>query len=59
MKRLSYNEAITRIEDILSRIDTQQIDVDALAGQVAEARKLVKHCQAMLRKAEDDLNQGK
>ncbi len=51
----SYNEIITRIEDILRQIDTQQLDVDVLAGQVKEVRKLVKLAQGKLKRVESDL----
>lgn len=48
---LSYNEAIEKIENILREIDSQQLDVDALGGKVAEARKLIALCRSKLEKA--------
>ncbi len=54
-KELSYAEAIAKVEKILERLGSQQLDVDSLAAEVKQATELIGQCRARLRKAEEDL----
>ena len=47
-KKLSYNEAIAEIEQILARLRDEQIDVDLLSAQVKRATELIEQCKAQL-----------
>ena len=47
-KKLSYNEAIAEIEQILARLRDEQIDVDTLAAEVKRATELIEQCKAQL-----------
>ena len=47
-KKLSYNEAIAEIEQILARLRDEQIDVDSLSAQVKRATELIEPCKAQL-----------
>lgn len=47
-KKLSYNEAIAEIEQILARLREEQIDVDSLSAQVKRATELIEQCKAQL-----------
>ena len=47
-KKLSYNEAIAEIEQILARLRDEQIDVDSLSAQVKRAREPIEQCKAQL-----------
>ena len=47
-KKLSYNEAIAEIEQILARLSDEQIDVDSLSAQVKRATELIEQCKAQL-----------
>lgn len=47
-KKLSYNEAIAEIEQILARLRDEQIDVDSLSAQVKRATELIEQCKAQL-----------
>ena len=51
----SYSQALRELEQIISDIESEDIDVDVLAAKVKRAAFLVKLCKTRLRKAEDDL----
>lgn len=53
---LSYSEAITEIEAILSRLDGGTPDVDTLAKEVKRATELIALCRSRLRKTEQELD---
>jgi exodeoxyribonuclease VII small subunit len=52
-KSMKYQEAVTRLEDILERIDQSDVGIDELAGQVEEAAGLIRFCKQILRKTDD------
>lgn len=52
---MGYAEAITEIEAILEKFNSEALDVDALAAQVKRATELIALCRAKLRKAEDEV----
>ncbi len=56
-KKPSYAQAIAEIEQILRNFENEQLDVDALAGQVKRASELIKLCQDKLKKAEGQVAQ--
>ena len=51
-KNISYKEAITEIEDILSKIENEELDVDELAKNVERVSDLLKLCKDKLHKTE-------
>lgn len=55
-KELSFNEAIARIEEILKRIETGEMDIDKLAAEVKNASELIKNCRNKLRITEEELS---
>ena len=54
-KELSFNEIMTEIEDILSKIESGDLDVDKLAIEVKRASELIKQCQKKLRATEEEI----
>lgn len=50
--KLTYAEAVAGIEDILTRLRSEQIGVDELAQQVARATELIAFCKGRLYDAE-------
>ena len=46
---------MTELEQIISEIESEDIDVDILAGKVRRAALLVKLCKTRLRSAEEDV----
>ena len=51
-KEPSYGEAAARLEEILTRIEEGQVDIDELSGLVAEAAALVALCRGKIHAAE-------
>jgi len=50
--RPTYGEAAARLEEILSRIEEGQVDIDELSGLVGEAAALVTLCREKIHAAE-------
>jgi len=55
-KEISFNDAVLRIEEILKRIESGELDVDSLSTEVRRASELIKMCQKKLRTTEEEIN---
>lgn len=55
-KKISYNEAISEIEQILSKIESGDLNVDDLTKEVKRASFLLKTCQQKLKTTEKEVN---
>ncbi len=51
-KTPTYTEAADRLEEILTKIEEGQVDIDELSGLVEEAAALVKLCRDKIQAAE-------
>ena len=49
---LSYGKAAERLDEILSKIEEGEVDIDELSGLVEEAAGLVKTCRGKIQDAE-------
>lgn len=58
IKELSYTEAITQLEDIVGRMQSQECDIDRLAEYTSRALELMQHCKAKLTKTEEDVRKA-
>ncbi|MCG6552638.1 MAG: exodeoxyribonuclease VII small subunit [Candidatus Magnetominusculus sp. LBB02] len=54
-QKFKYSEALREIEDIISAIEGETVDVDVLTDKVKRAITLINACKARLRQTEDDL----
>ena len=54
---LKYNKAMTRLEEIIGKIESENIDVDELSERVKEAVNLIKTCKNKIEKAELEVKQ--
>lgn len=54
-KELTYAEAMAEIEKILTRLRSEEMDVDSLADEVKRATELIAGCKSRLRKAETEV----
>jgi len=57
MADVKYSKAIERLDEIISLIESDEIDVDELSVKVKEAVNLVKLCKAKIDKAELEVKQ--
>ena len=55
-KELTYEEAMTQVEEILGRIQREEVTVDSLAAEIKRATELIALCKARLTKAEAEVD---
>ena len=56
-KKVSYNEAMTEVEEILEKIENEELDVDELAEKVKRVSTLLKICKDKLHKTNEQVEQ--
>jgi exodeoxyribonuclease VII small subunit len=56
-KAVSYNEAMAEVEDILEKIENEELDVDDLAEKVKRVSVLLKICKDKLLKTNEQVEQ--
>jgi len=54
-KRTSYQEAVNEIDEILAKIENEELDVDELSAQVKRVSSLIKLCKDKLHKTEEEV----
>lgn len=52
MSDIKYSQALERLENIIKKMEDEEIDIDDLSAQVREAASLVKVCRDKIGKAE-------
>ena len=52
MAEVKYSKSIKKLEEIIERIESEEIDVDELSAKVKEAVSLIKICKNKIEKAE-------
>lgn len=55
MKELKYEEALKQLEDIVAKMENDELDIDTLGQQLKTAQKLVKLCKDKLTKTDGDI----
>ena len=53
--KLSYSEAVGRVEQIVEMLESGQTDIDQLGALLKEAKKHLARCNAELGKVENDI----
>ena len=56
-KTKGYSEAMAEIEDILEKIENEELDVDELAEKVKRVSVLLKFCKDKLTKTNEQVEQ--
>lgn len=56
-KKISYNEAMAEIEEILDKIENEELDVDELAEKVKRVSSLLKTCKDKLTQTNEQVEQ--
>jgi exodeoxyribonuclease VII small subunit len=54
-KAISYKEAVTEIEEILEKIEKEELDVDNLTKKVKRVSLLIKLCKEKLHNTEQEV----
>ena len=52
MVEMKYTKAVSRLEEIIAKIENEEIDIDELSLRVKEAVELIKTCKEKIDKAE-------
>ena len=52
-----FGEAVSELEEILQRIESEEIDIDELAAELKKAAELLELCRSKIRKAEVEVTQ--
>ena len=55
MANIKYEEAIRQIEEIVDRLENNDIDIDTLGPELKKAQKLIKMCTDKLTKTEEEV----
>ena len=55
MATIKYEEALREIEEIVSRLENDEMDIDSFSTELKKAQKLIKQCKDVLEKTEQDV----
>jgi len=56
-KKLSFSEAVDEVEEILSRLEREAVDIDDLSTEVKRAVELIQVCRAKLDKTDTEVRE--
>jgi len=54
-KKLSFGEAVTEVEEILANLESDEVDIDTLGGEVKRAVELIQICKDKLEKTDKEV----
>lgn len=54
-KGMKYEEAMRELEQIVTRMENGEPDIDTLAAQLKTAQELIKYCKDKLTKTDEDI----
>jgi exodeoxyribonuclease VII small subunit len=55
MQQMKYEEAASRLEEIVKKMENDELDIDQMAQQLKEAQQLIKLCKDRLTKVDADI----
>lgn len=55
MEKITYAEAMSRLEEIMGKIQGGKVDIDELSGILKEAQELVKFCRDKIYKVDEEI----
>lgn len=57
-RQVTYSQALSELEKIISEIESEEVDVDVLAEKVKRASYLIKFCTTRLRSTEEEVKKA-
>lgn len=54
-KEFKYEEAVAQLEDIVNKMENNELDIDQLSQQLKKAKELVKLCKDKLTKTDAEI----
>ncbi len=55
-ENIKYEAALKQLEDIVSKMETGEMNIDALSKEIKKAQELIKYCKEKLTKTEEEIN---
>ena len=55
VKKQTYDEAMAKLEAIVSQIENNELDIDSLGEKLKEAQVLISFCKGKLYKADEEI----
>lgn len=55
MQEMKYEEAVSRLEEIVKKMENDELDIDQMAQQLKEAQQLIRLCKDRLTKVDADI----
>lgn len=55
VKKETYEQAMKRLEEIVAKIESGELDIDSLGEYLKEAQKLIRLCRDKLYKADAEI----
>ena len=52
---IKYEEAVRQLEQIVTRLEDGELDIDELSGELKKARKLITLCKQRLTKTDEEI----
>lgn len=53
--KMSYKEAMNEIEEIVAKLENNQLEVDELSGKVKRVSELIAFCKSKLHETEEEV----
>lgn len=54
-KEIKYEEAVAQLEEIVNKMENDELDIDQLSDQLKRAKELVKLCKDKLTKTDEEI----
>lgn len=54
-KEIKYEEAVAQLEEIVDKMENDELDIDQLSEQLKRAKVLVKFCKDKLTKTDEEI----
>ena len=52
---MKYEEALKQLEEIVAKMENDELDIDTFSEQLKTAQRLIKQCKDKLAKADGDI----
>ena len=57
MKEINYEDAVRQLEDIVRKMENDELDIDSLSTELKKAQALIKQCKDKLTKTDEEIRQ--
>ena len=55
-EEFKYEEAVRQLENIVEKLENDELDIDSMSENLKKAQKLIKLCKDKLTKTDDEIN---